>query len=323
MAGNNEIRFDGRVAIITGAGNGMGRAHAIALAARGASVVVNDLGGDVYGGGASKMVADAVVDEICVAGGRAVPSYASVGSAEGGMSIAQTALDAFGRIDILVNNAGIHRHAPFEQQTQEDIDKTWAVVLNGAIYVTQPVYKVMREAMYGRILFISSSAGFFGLPSTSIYSAAKAGVIGLMNTLSVEGAEFGILCNAILPGAITRGGLDSDLPDATRDVVARAWGAIKEGLRPEFVTPLVLFLISERCQATHSIFSAIGGRYALAFGGLTQGWQGPTDCPVGAEAVEQNFEKITRLQDFYIPRSAEDELKVLAQRSIPQQSPAS
>ncbi len=325
-SGKREIRFDGRVAIITGAGTGMGRTYALAMAARGASVIVNDLGVDRRGVGSSTAVADAVVDEIRAAGGKAIASYVSVASKEGGEQIAAAALDAYGRIDVLVNNAAVHRLGPFETQTLEDIRVTMSAVLEAAFYVTQPVYRFMRKAGYGRVLMTSSSAGVLGLDSCAAYGAAKAGLVGLMNVLAIEGGDFGIQCNTLMPGAFTvegiasnRGGIASDVPEATRAVTARAWGAIKDGLAPDYVTPLVLYLCSEQCRANQRIYSAIGGRYARAFVGMNYGWQGPTSKPAAPEEVDAHFNIVEDLGSYYVPEGAEGELKVLASRSLNKQ----
>src|ERR1700722_11628661 len=200
----SDTRFDSRVAIVTGAGNGLGRDYALNLARRGASVVVNDLGGGPLGGGASHEVADAVVDQIRASGGSAVASYDSVSSQSGGRAIAQTALEAFGRIDILINNAGIVRTGLFANLKSADLDAMLATHLYGAVYVTQPCFDVMKQNRYGRIVFTSSGAASFGVSGFSAYSAAKAALIGLMNVVAIEGAPHGILSNALLPGALGR-----------------------------------------------------------------------------------------------------------------------
>jgi NAD(P)-dependent dehydrogenase (short-subunit alcohol dehydrogenase family) len=200
----SEIRFDGRVAIVTGAGGGLGRAHALLLASRGAKVVVNDLGGTREGTGAGTAMADKVVDEIKAAGGEAVANYDGVDTAAGGESIVKTAVDAFGKVDILINNAGILRDRAFHNLTEEDWEKVLAVHLKGAYCVTQPAFRVMRQNSYGRIVFTTSAAGLYGNFGQTNYGAAKLALVGLMNTLKIEGQKYNIFANTIAPLAISR-----------------------------------------------------------------------------------------------------------------------
>ena len=198
------IDFDGQVAIVTGAGRGLGRLYALDLAKRGASVVVNDLGGTMGGDGADASVADQVVDEIKQAGGRAVASHHSVDSPEGGQAIVDTAADTFGRLDVVVSNAGIFNSIPFDALSPGDWRQMLQVHLDGGFYLSQPAYKVMAEQNYGRFVFISSSAGNFGQPMEAHYAAAKTGLVGLSNVIAIEGAAHSILSNTVLPTGFSR-----------------------------------------------------------------------------------------------------------------------
>jgi NAD(P)-dependent dehydrogenase (short-subunit alcohol dehydrogenase family) len=245
----SEVRFDGRVAIVTGAGGGLGRAHALLLASRGAKVVVNDLGGARDGTGAGSAMADKVVQEIKDAGGEAAPNYDGVDTVKGGESIVQTALDAFGKVDIVINNAGILRDRAFHNQTEEDWEKVLAVHLKGAFCVTQPAFRVMRQNGYGRIVFTTSAAGLYGNFGQSNYGAAKMALVGLMNTLKIEGQKYNIKANTIAPLAASR---------LTEDIFPPA---MHEKLAPEYVSPVVAFLCSEECEETGSVFTAAGGYF--------------------------------------------------------------
>jgi len=198
------ITFDGRVAVITGAGGGLGKTYALELARRGARVVVNDLGGSVDGTGASVSAADVVVDEIRSAGGEAVPNYDSVSTEEGGAGIIGTAVDEFGGVDILVNNAGILRDKSFANMETAEIEAVLEVHLRGAFYVSQPAFRVMKDNGYGRLVFTSSNAGLFGNFGQANYGAAKAGLVGLANVLAIEGMKYNIKSNVIAPVARTR-----------------------------------------------------------------------------------------------------------------------
>ena len=245
---DSQLRFDGRVAIITGAGQGLGRSHALLLASRGAKVVVNDLGGGAQGGGKSSAAADKVVDEIKAAGGEAVANYDSV---EDGAKIVQTALDHFKRLDIIVNNAGILRDSSFQKMTPEDWDLIYRVHVLGAFRVTHAAWNHMREAGYGRILFTSSAAGIYGNFGQANYSMAKLGLVGLANTLAVEGAKKNILVNVIAPIAGSR---------LTETILPKE---VVDALKPEYVSPLVAYLCHESCQEKGGLFSGVKTRPSL------------------------------------------------------------
>lgn len=253
-----ELRFDGRVAVITGAGRGLGRAYALLLASRGAKVVVNDLGASLQGGGVDAGPAQEVVREIQAAGGEAVACTESVATSAGGQAVVQTALDHYGRIDILIHNAGIVRGVPLKEMTQEDFDAVLDVHLRGGFHVVRPALPIMGKAGYGRIVLTSSINGLYGSRRQANYSAAKAGIIGLSHVVALEGADEGVKCNVILPGAVTRmaEGLDtSAYPPMTAEQVA----------------PVVGFLAHEACSITGEILVSMAGRVARAFAAESHG----------------------------------------------------
>lgn len=252
------IRFDGRVVIITGAGQGLGRAHALAFAKLGAKVVVNDLGSSVDGAGRSSAAADAVVAEIAATGGEAIADRASVTDPAAVACLVERTLARFGRIDVLVANAGILRDRSFHKMSVEEWQAVNAVHLDGTFHATRAVYPVMREAGYGRIVFTTSSSGLFGNFGQANYGAAKLGIVGLMRTLAIEGEKTNVRVNAIAPIAWTR--MTAPLfPPGTEDLFA-----------PEKVTPGVLFLASESAP-TATVLSAGGGVFAVATMIETQG----------------------------------------------------
>lgn len=249
----DEMRFDGRVAVITGAGGGLGRVYALELARRGAKVVVNDLGGARDGSGeGSQAPALNVVEEIRAAGGQAVANHDSVSTPEGGARIVKAALDAFGTIDILINNAGILRDKSLPKMDPETWQAVLDVHLQGAFHVTKAAFAVMKEKGYGRIVMTTSAAGLYGNFGQTNYGAAKMGLVGLMNTLKLEGAKHGIRVNAVAPVAASRLMADIVPPD------------LLEKMKPEFVAPLVLFLCSEPCPVTGRIYNAGAGFYNRA-----------------------------------------------------------
>jgi NAD(P)-dependent dehydrogenase (short-subunit alcohol dehydrogenase family) len=243
------IRFDGQVAVVTGAGNGLGRAYALALAARGAKVVVNDLGGSVAGAGGSSTAADAVVAEIKAAGGEAVANYASVSDKAGAKSIIDTAVSTFGTVDIVINNAGILRDKSFAKMELADFELVVGVHLLGAAYVTHAAWPLLREKGYGRVLMTTSSAGLYGNFGQANYAAAKLGLVGLAKSLALEGGKAGIKVNAIAPVAVTRLSEGVMPPGAA------------EKLSPEAVTPAVLYLASKECAVTGQVIVAGAGHF--------------------------------------------------------------
>ncbi len=240
----DELRFDGRVAIVTGAGNGLGRSHALLFAKRGAKVVVNDLGGAHTGGGRSSAAADAVVAEIRAGGGEAVANYDSV---EDGAAIVKSALDAFGRVDIVVNNAGILRDVSFAKMSPEDWDLIYRVHVLGAYRVTAAAWPHLRDQKYGRVIFTSSAAGIYGNFGQANYAMAKLGLVGFSNTLAIEGKKANVLVNTIAPIAGSR---------MTETVLPKE---LLENLKPEFVSPLVAWLAHESNSETGGLFEVGGG----------------------------------------------------------------
>ena len=294
-----DLGFDGKVAIITGAGGGLGRSHALDLAKRGALVVVNDLGGSADGTGHSETAAQKVVDEIKAAGGEAVANYDSVATPEGGQSIVQTAIDTFGRVDIIINNAGILRDTSFKNMTPDQLNPVLDVHLRGAFYVTQPAWQLMRDQGYGRIINTSSAAGIFGNFGQGNYGAAKMGLVGLTRVLAVEGAKNNIKVNAIAPVAKTR-------------MTEELFGDAMDKLAPEFVTPIVTYLAHEDCPVTGEVYSVGGGRVARIFVGVTPGYY---DEALSAESVRDNFEAIRKEDGYEVPTNLNEEM-MLAFKSM-------
>jgi NAD(P)-dependent dehydrogenase (short-subunit alcohol dehydrogenase family) len=248
----SELRFDDRVAVITGGGRGLGRSYALLLASRGAKVVVDDPGGSLKGEGVDTGPAEEVAREIRALGGQAVACTASVATPEGGDAIIQTALDHFGRIDVLIHNAGNVRAASLKEMTQADFDAVLDVHLRGAFHVVRPAFPLMCKAGYGRIVLTSSIGGLYGNHRVANYGVAKAGLIGLSNVVALEGAAEGVKCNVIVPGAVTRmaEGIDiSAYPPMT----------------PELVAPVVGWLAHESCSITAEMLISIAGRVARAF----------------------------------------------------------
>jgi NAD(P)-dependent dehydrogenase (short-subunit alcohol dehydrogenase family) len=287
-----DLGFDGKVAIITGAGGGLGRSHALELAKRGALIVVNDLGGSVDGEGGSHTAAQKVVDEIKAAGGEAVANYDSVATPEGGESIVQTAVDSFGRVDIIINNAGILRDASFKNMTKEMLEPIIDVHLKGAFYVTRPAWQLMRDQGYGRIVNTSSGAGVFGNFGQTNYGAAKMGLVGFTRVLAVEGAKNNIKANAIAPVAKTR---------MTEELL----GPVADKLAPEFVTPVVTYLVHESCPVSGEVYSVGGGRVARVFIGVTPGY---TDPELSPESVRDHFDQIRDETDYAVPANLNEEM---------------
>ncbi len=299
----SDISFDGRVAVVTCAGGGLGRTYALELARRGAAVVVNDLGGSVDGKGGDHTAAQKVVDEITAAGGDAAPNFDSVSTPEGGAAIVQTALDAFGKVDIVINNAGFLRDKSFLKLTWEDLDAIIDVHLKAAFYVSQPAFANMKENGYGRFVFTASNATFGNFGQTN-YAAAKMGLVGLSNTVAVEGARAGILSNVIMPVAKTR---------MTEELL----GAFADYLAPELVTPMVTYLCSEACTTTHGQYSAAGGRYAAVNWTLGKGWFAGQGVTPSAEDIQAHLDEINDPEGFIIPGSTTDEIIALAEKFNP------
>jgi NAD(P)-dependent dehydrogenase (short-subunit alcohol dehydrogenase family) len=304
------IDFDGQAAIVTGAGRGLGRLYALDLAARGASVVVNDVGSTMGGDGTDASVADAVVSEIRGARGHAVASHDSVATPEGGAAIVATAMDHFGRIDAVVSNAGIFQTRPIEDLTVEEWNRMLRVHLDGAFHLSQPAYGRMKAQGYGRFVFIASSAGLFGQPDSAHYAAAKAGMVGLANVLAIEGATHGIGVNTVLPFGYSR--MVTETVGDRDDVEAEP--GFLHAIEGDLVVPLVVFLASRECELTHHVFSACAGRFARVFVGLARGWladQGPQPT---ADDVAAHLEQIAVPEPYSIPTSIFDEVAEVCAR---------
>jgi NAD(P)-dependent dehydrogenase (short-subunit alcohol dehydrogenase family) len=278
----DELSFDGQVAIVTGAGGGIGRAHALELARRGARVVVNDLGASVEGDGSSATKAAAVVAEIREAGGEAVASTDSVATADGGAAIVRTAVDAFGTVDILINNAGILRDATFRNVTPELLDPVLDVHLKGAFNVTRPAWLLMSDQGHGRIVNTSSGSGLFGNFGQSNYAAAKMGLIGLTRVLAIEGERKGIKTNAIAPIAKTR-------------MTANVMGEAADAYAPELITPVVVYLAHRSCQVNGHFYSVGAGKVSRVFIGSTPGIEDPELTP---ERVAAEIDRIDDTKAF-------------------------
>jgi NAD(P)-dependent dehydrogenase (short-subunit alcohol dehydrogenase family) len=302
------IDLAGDVVIVTGAGRGLGRLYALELAARGASVVVNDLGGSVGGDGRDATVADAVVHEIGAAGGAAVASHDSVATAEGAGAIVATATEAFGRVDAVVSNAGIFTTRPFEELSADDWDRMLRVHLDGAFHVGQAAYRVMQAQGGGRFVFVASSAGLFGQPSSAHYAAAKAGILGLANVIAIEGAAHGIRANTVLPFG------ESRMVTETLGGEVDAIQGFVDAIRPELVVPMVLFLASRSCTLTHHAFSAGAGRFARVFVGLADGWAAVPGTTPTAEDIAAHLDEIAAPDPHTIPTSIYDEVGQLVER---------
>jgi NAD(P)-dependent dehydrogenase (short-subunit alcohol dehydrogenase family) len=294
----SDLRFDGRVAIITGAGGGLGRSHALELARRGAHVLVNDLGGAVDGSGSSMTAADRVVDEITALGGIAAANHDTVATPQGGQAIVQAALDAFGRVDVLVNNAGILRDKAFHKMDDIMIQSVIDVHLKGALYVSQPAYRLMREQGYGRIVNTSSASGLFGNFGQANYGAAKAGLAGLTRVLALEGASHGIKVNAIAPIAATR---------MTEDIL----GNLAAKVSPETVSPLVAYLAHEECSVNGRVYSVAGGRIARIFVAETHGVVLSENTPEEISAKLSLIDEMD-VERYHLPLSLEDETTIIA-----------
>jgi NAD(P)-dependent dehydrogenase (short-subunit alcohol dehydrogenase family) len=290
-----DLGFDGRVAIVTGAGNGLGRAHARLLAARGAQVVVNDLGGAVDGAGASPGPAATVAREIEDAGGVALANTDTVATPGGGRALVDAAVEAFGGVDILVNNAGILRDRAFHNLTPDELDPVLDVHLRGSFFVTVPAWRVMRERGYGRVVFTSSASGILGNFGQANYGAAKMGVVGLTRVLAIEGSRHGIRVNAIAPMARTRmtGGLLGDMHDR---------------LDPELVSPVAAWLAHERCSVTGEVFTVGGGRVGRMFVGVTPGYFDPG---LTIEDVDAHLDEIRDEAGYVVPADSMGELPLL------------
>lgn len=278
----SEVRFDDRVVIVTGAGNGLGKSHALNFAARGAKVIVNDLGGGAFGDGASKAAADVVVDEIKAAGGEATANYDSVTD---GDKIVQTAMDAYGRIDVVINNAGILRDVSFHKMEDKDWDLIYDVHVKGAYAVTKAAWNYMRDQEYGRVIFTASAAGIYGNFGQVNYSMAKLGQLGMAQSLAIEGQKRNILVNTIAPLAASRLTETVMPPDMLKN------------LDPAYVTPLVLKLCDENSAETNGLFEVGAGWFGKLRWQRANGLGLDVKGDVTPEAINAAWDKVVNFDD--------------------------
>ncbi len=278
------ISFEGQVALVTGAGNGLGRAYALDLAKRGAKVVVNDLGGDPFGQGENRSAAQKVVDEIKAAGGQAAPNYDSVASYDGGFNMVKTAVDSFGRLDVVICNAGILRDVAFHNMSEDDWDKVFAVHIKGSFDVLRAAWPVFRQQSYGRVVLTTSSSGIWGQFGQANYGAAKTAMLGLMNVLKQEGLKYNVTVNTVAPVAGTR---------LTETVMPKE---MVERLTPEFVVPAVTYMVSKENTNSGLIIEAGAGNYNRAVMMKGPGIRPGMDEIKSAEWVQENWKAITSLE---------------------------
>jgi NAD(P)-dependent dehydrogenase (short-subunit alcohol dehydrogenase family) len=303
------IDFTDQVAIVTGAGRGLGRLYALEIARRGGSVLVNDIGSTMHGEGSDGSVADRVALEIRRAGGVAVASHDSVASPEGGEAIVRDAVDRFGRLDAVVSNAGIFQTAEFDELAAGDWRRMLSVHLDGSFHLSQPAFRVMKSQGHGRFVFIASSAGLFGQPRSAHYAAAKAGIVGLANVIAIEGAAHGILANCVLPFGATR-----MLTETVGGEEVADESLFLRALDPELVVPIVVFLASRACALTHHSFSAGAGRYARVFIGLGRGWLAEPGSRPTADDIEAHLAEVSATEPFRVPASIFDEVVEICAR---------
>ncbi len=296
----SDIKFNGRVAIVTGAGAGIGREYSFELAKRGAKVVVNDLGVTRDGSGASSAAADGVVEEIRKAGGEAVANYDNVATMQGGEGIVKTAVDAYGKLDILINNAGILRDKSFVKMTEVEWDAVIAVHLKGAFCVTQPAVRAMKDNNYGRVVFTASTSGLYGNFGQTNYGAAKLGLLGIMNTLKQEVSKYNILVNSIAPTAWSR---------MTEDIMPEAIG---KKMKPKFNVPLVLYLCSEDNKESGRTYVMGAGWYGRTAIVCAEGiCLGDTERDISLEEIRDNFARIDSLDNNEVLNSGLDVFKFM------------
>jgi NAD(P)-dependent dehydrogenase (short-subunit alcohol dehydrogenase family) len=306
----NELRFDGQVALLTGAGGGLGREHALLLASRGAAVMVNDLGSPTMGGQERDPTpAQVVVEEISAAGGVAVANSDSVATRQGAESMVAATLEEFGRLDILINNAGIIRNRTFLNIGEYEFEPIFDVHVKGCFFVTRPAYEHMKKVGYGRIVNTSSGSGLFGSFGQTAYSAAKAAIYGFTRTLAIEGARYGVHVNAIAPGALTRmtGDVMGD-DSAMADMTGLSGEELAHQMGPHQVAPAVAYLAHESCSLNGETLSASGGRVGRAFMGVTKGIY---EEDLTIESVAHRVDEICNEDDYLVPDNVDQEIELL------------
>jgi len=292
------LRLDGRVAAVTGAGRGIGRAYALSLAQLGAQVVVNDLGGSTLGRGQDASPADDVVKQIQAAGGQAAASYADVSSVAGGRSVIDTAVERFGGIDIVVNNAGNMVWGGLPEATIETVEAHWAVHVRGSFNTLQAAWPHFLAKNYGRVV-LTTSAGLFGLPDNLGYAIAKASMIGMAKSLTVGRRNANITVNCIAPNAVTRLGARTEAELAKQEAMAPA-------MDPALVAPMVAYLAHESCEVSGEVYVAGAGRFARLFLGVTQGYLHPGQSGATVDDIAANWAAINDEAGYYVPDSLMD-----------------
>ena len=306
----DELRFDDRVALVTGAGGGLGREHALMLASRGAAVMVNDLGSPTMGGqDHDPSPAQAVVEEITAAGGVAIANSDSVASREGAESMVASALEEFGRLDILINNAGIIRNRTFLNIGEYEFEPVLDVHVKGCFFVTRPAYEHMKTVGYGRIINTSSGSGLFGSFGQTAYSAAKAAIYGFTRTLAIEGSRYGVHVNAIAPGALTRmtGDVLGD-DGAMAEMTGLSGEDLVYQMGPHQVAPAVAYLAHESCSLNGETLSASGGRVGRAFMGVTKGIY---EDDLTLETVAERIDEVCDEDGYLVPDNVDQEIELL------------
>ena len=306
----DELRFDDRVALVTGAGGGLGREHALLLASRGAAVMVNDLGSPTMGGqDHDPSPAQAVVEEITAAGGVAIANSDSVASREGAESMVASALEEFGRLDILINNAGIIRNRTFLNIGEYEFEPVLDVHVKGCFFVTRPAYEHMKTVGYGRIINTSSGSGLFGSFGQTAYSAAKAAIYGFTRTLGIEGSRYGVHVNAIAPGALTRmtGDVLGD-DGAMAEMTGLSGEDLVYQMGPHQVAPAVVYLAHESCSLNGETLSASGGRVGRAFMGVTKGIY---EDELTVESVADRIDEVCDEDGYLVPDNVDQEIELL------------
>ncbi|MEU4654895.1 SDR family NAD(P)-dependent oxidoreductase [Streptomyces sp. NPDC023723] len=295
---DSDLRFDGRVAIVTGAGRGLGRAHALLLARRGAKVVVNDLGGTKEGDGRDEGPANDAVREIVAAGGTAVSDTNDVGREEGCHALVDHTVREFGRVDIVVNNAGISRFATFPEADAENLERTLDVHVRGTWHTTRAAWPYMVEQGYGRVV-TTTSTGMFGLPDNLAYATAKGALIGFTRSLAQAAGPHGILVNSIAPNAVTRPST-STKPNIT---TTQMDDARLEAMRTDLVSPMVGYLAHEDCQVNGEILVAGARRFARWFLGVTPGYRSPSDGAPTIEEIAAHWDEINDQSGYQVPEN--------------------